>query len=70
MENKTCPTIKFSTSIAIKKQYKIYYFSRDGANIGVGNIGCGAVTSMAWSGDSNHLLVTTNYAIVVGWVVN
>ena len=44
-----------------------FYISSDGSIVGVGPVGCGAITSLSWSNDGHDLIATTEYGAVVRW---
>ena len=39
----------------------------DGRVVGVGPVGCGAISSLSWSRDGQHLLATTEYGALIRW---
>ena len=43
-----------------------FYFS-DGSCAGIGMVGCGPITALAWCKDSQHILAATEHGVVVGW---
>ena len=38
--------------------------------MGVGVVGSGSITSLAWSADSSTLLAATEFGVVIGWTVS